>query len=128
MEVLGHGFHQRRARPRQGRAQRLGERRRFVHPHARGPTGAGEGHEVRIARHHADRGDTGGTHVVADLPEGTVVPHDQRQAEIELHRRHQFLQRELHAEVSGERHHGPRRLRNLGADGGGQRVAEGAVA
>jgi len=103
-------------------------RRRVVHAYARGPAGAGERHEVRIARHHADRGDTGSSHVVADLPEGAVVPHDHRQGEIEFHRRHQLLQRELHAEVPGERHHGPRRLRNLGADGRGQRVAERTVA
>src|SRR5215469_4558222 len=84
--------------------------------------------EVRIARYHADWRDTGGTHVVADLAECTVVPHDERQRQIELYGGHDLLQRELRAEIPCEGDDRALRLSDARADRSWQREAERTVA
>src|SRR5215469_7185626 len=83
--------------------------------------------EVRIARYHADWRDTGGTHVVADLAECTVVPHDERQRQIELYGGHDLLQRELRAEIPREGDDRALRLSDARSDRSRQREAERTV-
>src|SRR6059058_3742993 len=90
-EVLGNRFEQRRARPREGGAQLLRESRRSVHTNAGRAARGSERREVWITRHDADRRNAGGAHVVADLPEGAVVPDYDRKSQVELHGGHELL-------------------------------------
>ncbi|RMS44805.1 hypothetical protein ALP65_04601, partial [Pseudomonas aeruginosa] len=57
-----------------------------------------------------------------------VVPQQHDDADLGFHRAGQFRQGELQAAIAHQADHRASRLTELGADGGGQAIAEGAVA
>src|SRR5271168_5096866 len=104
------------------------ERGRIVHSATRRSKGPGERDAVGVARDHAELRYVRGHHVVANLTQRRVVPHDDGQAQGLFDRRHEFSDRELQPEVAGERDHRAGGAGDLGAESGRQRVPQGAVA
>ena len=103
----------------------LSQALRLVHGATESAT---EGGEVRIARQHADGLDVQADHVVADLPQGIVVPQQYHQRAVQfLHRRRQFLRGVEETTVTDQHQAWPLRRAELGADPSRQAITQGAV-
>jgi hypothetical protein len=69
--------------------------------------GARQRQEVGIVTADAGGRDAGGHHVIANLPERTVVPDDDGQAQLQLNRRRQLLRCKLKSKVTSQRKRRP---------------------
>ena len=83
--------------------------------------------EVRALGLHADARNLPPVHLIHDLLQGIVVPHDDRKREAFFRRRGELIDREHDPAVARDGDHRPMRRADLGADGHRQGDAEGTI-
>ncbi len=110
----------------EGILQRLRDAREAFRPLGMAVESPCQSLEIGIAGLDRDFGNSASHHVTGDLAQRVVVPQQDRQRQAKFGCGRHLLHCEQEAGVAGERHNGAVWFGNLGTDGCGQGIAEGA--